>query len=114
MEWKDLEKMTVRKLREEASKYEEIKGVHGKNKSELIDALAEILKIEKPHLEMTETVVHKKEDLKHKIKDLKGQRDQLIEAKNYKELHEVRREIHRIKRQIKKMEIKGMGKTKKK
>jgi hypothetical protein len=43
MEWKDLEKMTVLKLREEALKYPEIVGVHGKNKEQLIDEIAKAL-----------------------------------------------------------------------
>ena len=34
MDWKDLEKMTVLKLREEALKYPQIEGVHGKNKEQ--------------------------------------------------------------------------------
>ena len=46
MEWKDLEKMTVVKLREEALKFPQIEAVHGKNKSKLMDELAGILGIE--------------------------------------------------------------------
>src|SRR5438876_112042 len=45
MEWKDLEKMTVLKLREEALKFPEIEGVHGKNKEQLMDELAKSLGI---------------------------------------------------------------------
>jgi len=48
MDWKDLEKMTVLKLREEALKYPEIEAVHGKNKEQLMDEIAKILGIEKP------------------------------------------------------------------
>ena len=48
MEWKDLEKMTVLKLREEALKFPEIKGVHAKNKEQLLDEIAKALRIEKP------------------------------------------------------------------
>ena len=47
MEWKDLEKMTVLKLREEALKFPEIKNVHGKNKEQLLDEVAEALGIDK-------------------------------------------------------------------
>jgi hypothetical protein len=43
MEWKDLEKMTVLKLREEALKYREIVGVHEKNKEQLMDEIAKAL-----------------------------------------------------------------------
>jgi hypothetical protein len=47
MEWKDLEKMTVLKLREEALKFPEIKNVHNKNKEQLMGEVAEALGIEK-------------------------------------------------------------------
>ena len=47
MEWKDLEKMTVLKLREEALKFPEIEGVHGKNKEQLMDEIASLLGIKK-------------------------------------------------------------------
>jgi hypothetical protein len=43
MERKDLEKMTVLKLREEALKYPEIVGVHGKNKEQLMDEIGKAL-----------------------------------------------------------------------
>ena len=47
MEWRDLEKMTVLKLREEALKFPEIQGVHGKNKEQLMDEIANLLGIKK-------------------------------------------------------------------
>jgi hypothetical protein len=47
MEWKDLEKMTVLKLREEALKFPEIKNVHSKNKEQLLQEVAEALGIPK-------------------------------------------------------------------
>ena len=40
MDWKDLERMTVLKLREEALKYPQIEGVHGKHKEQLMDEIA--------------------------------------------------------------------------
>jgi hypothetical protein len=49
MDWKDLEKLTVMKLREEALKYPQIEGVHGKNKEQLMNEIAKVLGIEKPH-----------------------------------------------------------------
>ena len=52
MNWKDLEKMTVLKLREEALKYPQIKGVHGKHKEELLDEIADALHIAKPQPEV--------------------------------------------------------------
>ncbi len=112
MDWKDLEKMTIVKLREEALKYpDEIKGVRGKSKPQLMDELAALLHIEKPHTHFTETVVHTKEDLKHKIHALKDRREKLIAAKDHKALHGVRREIHKLKRQIRKIEQAPAGKA---
>ena len=52
MEWHDLEKTTVIKLREQAHD-QGIKGVSGKNKAVLIEELAAVLGIEKPHEAMT-------------------------------------------------------------
>ena len=47
MEWRDLERMTVLELREEALKFPQIKGVHGKNKEQLMDEIADALGIQK-------------------------------------------------------------------
>ena len=105
MDWKDLEKMTIVKLREEALKFpEEIKEVHGKSKAQLMDELAKRMGIDKPHVHLAEAIVHTKDDLKHKIRELKGQRDKLIAAKDHKKVHEMRREIHQLKRRIRKIE----------
>jgi len=107
MDWKDLEKMTVLKLREEALKFPQIQGVHGKNKEQLIDEIATALGIQKPHTHFTETIVHTKLDLKAKIHELKADRDKLLHAHDHKKLHDLRREIHEIKHQIRKLEAKA-------
>jgi hypothetical protein len=112
MDWKDLEKMTILKLREEALKHpDQIKGVHGKSKPQLMDELAKLLAIEKPHIHFTEAVVHTKDDLKHKIRELKARRDKLVESKDHKALHGVRREMHKLKRQIRRIEQASVDKT---
>ena len=107
MDWKDLEKMTVLKLREEALKYPEIEGVHGKNKEQLMDEIAKILGIEKPHLRFTENIVHTKSDLKHKIQELKIEREKLLQLHDHQKLHDVRRELHELKHTIRKIEAKA-------
>ena len=104
MDWRDLEKMTVLKLREEALKYPQIEGVHGKHKEQLMDEIAKILGIEKPHSHFTEKIVHTKSDLKHKIRELKGEREKLLQAHDTKKLHDVRRELHELKHTIRKIE----------
>ena len=40
MDWRDLEKMTVLKLREEALKYPQIEGVHGKSRAAALKSAA--------------------------------------------------------------------------
>jgi hypothetical protein len=107
MDWKDLEKMTVLKLREEALKFPQIEGVHGKNKEQLMDEIATVLGIEKPHVRFTETIVHTKSDLKAKIDELKVERDKLLQAHDHKRLHDVRREMHELKHEIRKIEAKA-------
>ena len=107
MDWKDLEKMTIVKLREEALKFPQIEGVHGKNKEQLVDEIATALGIEKPHTRFTETIVHTKSDLKTKIHALKTERDKLLHDNDHKKLHEVRREMHELKHQIRKLEAKA-------
>src|SRR5260370_18965916 len=100
MEWKDLEKMTVLKLREEALKFPEIEGVHGKNKEQLMDEIARVLGIVNPHAHLAEKIVHTKSDLKHKIQELKSERDKLVQTQDHKKLHDVRREMHELKHEI--------------
>jgi hypothetical protein len=107
MEWKDLEKMTVVKLREEALKFPQIEGVHGKNKEHLMDELATILGIEKPHMHLSDQVVHTKTELKHKINELKAEREKLLAAHDHQHLHDVRRQIHELKHTIRKVEAKA-------
>jgi hypothetical protein len=107
MEWKDLERMTVLKLREEALKFPQIEGVHGKNKEKLMDELAAILSIEKPHTHLADQVVHKKSDLKDRIRNLKLEREKLLASHDHVNLHEVRRQIHELKHTIRKIEAKA-------
>ncbi len=104
MEWHDLEKMTVVKLREEAHE-KGLSAVSGKNKAQLIEELAGVLGIEKPHEELADATVHSKSDLKKQIQELKTQRAQLIEANDHKNLRELRRKVHDLKRQIKKIHL---------
>ena len=107
MNWKDLERMTVLKLREEALKYPQIEGVHGKTKEQLMDEIAKAFNIEKPHVQFGESIVHSKSDLKHRIRELKVEREKLLAAHDLKKLHEVRDEMHELKHSIRKMEAKA-------
>jgi hypothetical protein len=107
MDWKDLEKMTVLKLREEALKYPQIEGVHGKHKEQLMDEIAKALGIERPHAHFADPIIHTKSDLKQKIHELKIEREKLIQLHDYKKLQELRREMHALKHTIRKIEAKA-------
>ena len=104
MQWSDLEKMTVVRLREEAMMHAEITGAHGKTKPQLIEELSKILGVEKPHVHFSEKVVHTKGDLKKKIHTLKAERDKLLGSGDHKALRPIRRQIHDLKRHIRKIE----------
>jgi len=107
MEWKDLEKMTVPKLREEALKYPHIESVHGKHKRQLMDELASVLGIERPHAHLSEKIIHTKSDLKHRIQELKTERDKFVATHDHGALHSVRRELRSLKHAIRKIEAKA-------
>ena len=107
MEWKDLEKMTVPKLREEALKFPQIESVHGKDKAQLMNELANILGVQKPHVRFSEKIVHTKTDLKHRLHELKAERDKLVAEHDHSRLHAVRREMHTLKHAIRKIEAKA-------
>jgi hypothetical protein len=107
MEWKDMEKMTVLKLREEALKFPQIESVHGKSKEQLMNELATMLDIEKPHARLSENFVHTKSELKHRIHDLKAERDRVVQMHDHEKLHDIRRQMHELKHAIRKMEAKA-------
>ena len=104
MEWKDLEKMTIVKLREEALKFPQIERVHGKAKEQLMEELAPLLGIEKPQTRLSDRIVHTKSDLKHRIQELKAEREKVLAAHDHNRLHDVRREMHALKHAIRKIE----------
>ena len=104
MEWRDLEKTTVVKLREAAHE-KGIQGVHGKNKAQLVEELASVLGIERPHEELGKDTAQTKSDLKHEIRQLKAKRADLIAAADHKGLKETRRKVHALKRRIRRMHL---------
>ncbi len=97
MDYHELQKSTVVKLREMAQEYEDITGAVGKTKEELVDILADKLGIEKPHLEI---VGINKAKVKSQIKALKVERDKALEAKDQAELKRVRRKIHKLRHKL--------------
>jgi len=98
MDYKELSKLTVVKLRELAHQYEDIKGASGLHKEELIDVLCEKMSIERPHRVVKKGVGRRK--LKADIRTLKKARDEAIASKDRQSLKRIRRKMHAQKRRL--------------
>jgi hypothetical protein len=97
MELKDLEKMTVTKLREEAAKFEDVKGTSGMKKDQLIDILCQKLDIHRP----TKKVVGiDKAGLKARMRALKAKREQAAAEHDHEALKDIRARIKVYRRSI--------------
>ncbi len=102
MNAKTLEKMTIVKLREEAMKFDDISGVHGMDKHELLSILKEKYDIVEDK-SAGELLVERKHALKKKIAQLKIKKAQAIEAKDEKKTVLIRRRLRRQRRILKKV-----------
>jgi hypothetical protein len=105
MEYKDLQKMTVKKLREEAQEKTQITGTSGMKKDELVDALAEALGIEKPKKEKKVAAARSKDVVKGEIKKYKDLRAKALEGNDKKQLKVVRFHIKRLKRELRRIAV---------
>ncbi len=99
MNYHELEKTTVDKLREMAKEYPDVEGAIGMSKEQLIDLLADKLGIEKPHKAV---VGIDKATIKTGMKELKKVRDSALAEKDRAKLKTTRREMHRLRRQLRK------------
>lgn len=102
MDAKTLEKMTVVKLRDEAMKFDDITGVHGMRKDELISVLKEKYGISEEKT-ANELLIERKHAIKKKIQQLKAEKAQALEEKNEKKTALVRRRLRRQRRILKKV-----------
>jgi len=100
MELKDLAKMTVVKLREEAARFEDITGTHGMTKEQLIDILCDKLHIAKKKA-MPEGIGRRA--LKRKILDLAAKRDEILGAGDRKATRVYRRRLKSMRRKLRKV-----------
>jgi hypothetical protein len=96
---KQLDKMTVKELREIAADIPEITGVSGMKKAELFEAIKKAKgieddKAEKPQKTSTDKVI----DVKKKIKLLKSQRLDALASGDRKTSKILRRRINRLKK----------------
>ena len=101
MDAKTLEKMTVSKLRDEALKFEDLSGVHGMQKPELLTVLKAKYGIVEEHHESAALLV-KKHTLKQKIKTLKAEQAQALEGKDAKKSALLQKRLHQHRRRLKK------------
>jgi len=99
MDFAELKNKTVVQLREMAGEYEDITGVSGMKKDELLDALADKLGIEKEEAKpkKAKKKARGKGAIKKRIQELKAQRDKALEEKDGEMLRKVRRQLHRQK-----------------
>jgi cell division protein FtsX len=105
MEYSELEKLTVIRLREEAKKLPDVKGVSAMKKEELLNLLVEKLGIEVPEKKTKKTTASPrgKASLKKKIEQLKMEREAARADRDSKKVTILRRRIHTLKRQIRKI-----------
>ena len=105
MDYHELENMTVIKLREEAKKFPDVKGVSGMKKEELIKLLVEKLEIHVPEKrKKTAAVPKNKATLKKRIMELRAQKTAARDEKDSrKKVTLLRKRIHLLKRQLRKI-----------
>jgi hypothetical protein len=99
MDFTELKKKTVVQLREMAGEYEDITGVSGMKKADLLEALADKLGIEKDAAgpKPASKKARGKGAIKKRIQELKAQRDKALQEKDGETLKKVRRQLHRQK-----------------
>jgi predicted GNAT superfamily acetyltransferase len=100
MDYQELSKLTVVKLREMAQEYSDIVGATGMDKDTLVDILCAKLGVEKPHVVVALEI--DKGQIKAEIRKLKAERDRAIEGKDPATLKHVRRMIHKRRHELRK------------
>ena len=105
MELRDLQRMTVVKLREEALKLGGVSGVHGMNKQQIIEAMAPQLGIdlEAASKAAREKFAADKPAMKREIVELKAQRDEALAEHEMATVAATRKRIKRYKRKLRRL-----------
>ncbi|MFC1856361.1 hypothetical protein ACFL2A_07490 [Thermodesulfobacteriota bacterium] len=106
MDYKEIAKMTVKQLREEAKAHTEITGTTGMKKDELVVALCGALKIEVPKKEdKAKSKERTKGAVRGDIKKMKDLRTKALESKDKKELKRARYHLKRLKRELRVLSV---------
>lgn len=95
MDARTIEKMTVKKLREEALQIPNIVGIHGMKKDELVDTLKEHFGIQLAKKKGKEQSI---KQIKYQINELKSKRLEAIAGKDGEKSTRLRKKIKRMKR----------------
>ena len=105
MELRDLQKMTVVKLREEGLKHSSVTGVYAMNKAQLIEALAEVygIDIEAATRAAREQFAADKSALKQEIRAFKRQRDAALATHDATPVKQLRQQIKKRKRMLRRL-----------
>lgn len=97
---KPLDKMIVKELREIAHDIPELKGVHGMNKQDLLDAIKAHRGIRDDKPKKANRSVR---EIKMQIRDLKIKKQALVAEKNRKQREILRRQISRLKKKTRRV-----------
>jgi len=104
-EEKELDRMTVKELREIASEETELVGVHAMKKAELLEAIKEARGI--PEETAPKKTTKKEEvtvsELKGKIADLKEKKEEFRKAQDKRMVEVLRKKINRAKKKTRKL-----------
>ena len=98
---KELDRMTVKELKEVAAESTDLVGIHTMKKAELLAAIKETKGVQKekaPKEKVEKEAVTVKE-LKEKIVELKAKRKEAREARDKRMVHVLRRKINRLKKE---------------
>ena len=102
---KDLDRMTVKELKEVAAESTDLVGIHAMKKAELLTAIkkAKGIKEEKAPKEKIEKEAITVKELKAKIIELKAKRKEARKARDKRIVHILRRKINRLKKETRKI-----------
>ena len=105
MELRDLQRMTMVKLREEGLKHSSISGVYAMDKAQLVKALAGVygIDVEAVSRAAREQFTADKTALKQAIRAMKGQRDAALKVHDATQVKQLRFNIKKRKRMLRRL-----------
>ncbi|MFQ5684205.1 MAG: Rho termination factor N-terminal domain-containing protein [Candidatus Binatia bacterium] len=110
MDIEDLKKMTLPKLKEEAKKITELKGVSGMKKEDLVNAIAKAGGISDKASAKEHTSIS---SVKHEIQALKKQKGEIqASPQDHHKLKKIKRKIKRLRRLTRELALKASKETK--